>query len=701
MSKTQSVILNLNKEYSNSEAHDYFQPVAQQLDIGKNAEVCLYGAAIKRQPIFINKEKTDNTFNFKINADVFPDTRQFNNSDGTDIIDQGQLPLPSIEQFGAGFNIEAGGYSIQEFGETLVNNVNTEITSIINGQQIKNISDNNLTCGGSDLVMQFPYSYTFESYDDDNFYLGFQGVPMQLQDDEIGLSTIGKLNNSQKFDCDNNEAIGSNGANLLHYDEEGFNLLNGCRRITANATISTTDYQSFIQIHSAPLFPLFRQQKDLDSTLTSGQNESYFEFNIVDDETANNKTTDFVVGFTNTFLQSGWATSSVPATTTLFPDASVIPQVFLGVKVFEDVSSGDIEQSHAEVFISNKLTQFVSYYDDENELANTFQDGCSRVCKIDLDERLGETGKMGFRFYAVDNQYNFYVGQQQQADSGTLIDPTKAVMYPRVYGFQFYFRPVAGRREIVYDSKNDNIYIPGPYLEDGFCFNSAKSQRTNGEYCNLGFQPYMFVNKLDAGDGIASPRGNYVAQKDTNSNEVIYRYGLNYYEYNSTNKDLLNVLGIPEEVNVKKQIRNKGLKFSVPKTKRFDGNAYPEFKGKAGNNKLFTDNTQYNIELNLPVKAYNTTQPLITKNNKTKISELGQKRTILYKTEPLVEGEVQGISQYFIDKNIVPNNLKFLTLNNSAPLNLNSLNVQIRRAKTNELAVELEDASIELLIKSE
>ena len=62
---------------------------------------------------------------------------------------------------------------------------------------------------------------------------------------------------------------------------------------------------------------------------------------------------------------------------------------------------------------------------------------------------------------------------------------------------------------------------------------------------------------------------------------------------------------------------------------------------------------------------------------------------------------MQGIDQYYLDKNIVPNNLKFLTLNNSAPLNLNSLNVQIRRAKTNELATELEDASVELLIKSE
>jgi len=34
-------------------------------------------------------------------------------------------------------------------------------------------------------------------------------------------------------------------------------------------------------------------------------------------------------------------------------------------------------------------------------------------------------------------------------------------------------------------------------------------------------------------------------------------------------------------------------------------------------------------------------------------------------------------------------------------LNLNEMNVQIRRSKTNELATELSDASIELLIKSD
>ena len=95
------------------------------------------------------------------------------------------------------------------------------------------------------------------------------------------------------------------------------------------------------------------------------------------------------------------------------------------------------------------------------------------------------------------------------------------------------------------------------------------------------------------------------------------------------------------------------------------------------------------------MKAFNTTEQTIGNSN-----DIGQKRTIIYKTEPILEGEIQDLNQSFITKDIVPNNLKYLTLNNTVPLNINNMNVQIRRAKTNELATELDDASVEILIKS-
>ena len=701
MSRTQSVILNLNKDYSNSKAHDYFQPVSQQLDIGKNAEVCLYGAAIKRQPIFINKEKNDGTYNFNVNPVVYPDVRQFrvSSATATHVIDPDNMPNPSIDQFSAGFNIEAGAYSINEFGQTLVNNINSEITRNVNGVVVKDVNGVNINSGTGLLMTQFPYTYTYENYDNDNFYLGFQGAPSQMSDVESGISKLGKLNNSQRFGTlvNNNEADNSTGALELDYSEEGFNNIDGIRSITANTTISTTDYQAFARIHNASLFPLFRQQKDLDSTLTAGENESYFEFGIDHVETNSSQTTDFIVGFTNTFLHSGWTDTFTPATTTLFPTAETIPQTFMGVKVFEDKDLTGVKERYLELYMANKLTQFENYYTSFSHLSRVWQDGCSRICKIDLDAGLSHIGNIGFRYYAVDNQMNFLLDQEE--NSGNVIDPLNNSMYSRVYGFQLYARADGEDRRILYDSKQHNIYIPGPYLEDGFIYNTARTQRGGGaagELTNLGFQPYLFVNQLSAGEGICSPRGNYVAYCDKSNDEVYYKYGMNYYEYSSTNEDLLNVLGIPKKGEIPRKIRNVNKSFKVEKTNRYDGNAYPEFKGKAGHNKLYTDNTQYNIEINLPIKAYNTTQP-----NINKINQLGQKRTILYKTEPLIEGEIQQINQYYLDKNIVPNNLKFLTLNNSAPLNLNELNVQIRRSKTNELATELEDASVELLIKSE
>jgi hypothetical protein len=700
MSKTQSVILNLNTNYANSKAHNYLTPVAQQLDIGKNAEVCLYGASIKRQPLFIDKDKIDNTFNFQISPQMFPDNRQVLNSSNspTDVIDEAKLPDPFIAEFSLGYSILSGGFSVQEFGQTMVNNINSSTTELINGDSIVNGDGAQITCGGLDLVKQFPYSYIYDN--DKDFYLGFQGVQVQTDNATNDMGLLGKFNNSQIFNVDNTESFRTVGSLELNYLEESNNSINGCLSITANAAISTTNYQAFSIIHSAPVFPLFKQQTPLEPQLQGGQNESFFEFNITADETANNKTTDFIVGFTNTFLQSGWTTSSVPETTTLYPTNETIPQLFLGVKVKEIIQSGDIQEATAEVFLANKITQYEEYIDDASKLSEIFEDGCSRVAKIDLNVRIAESGKMGFRFYAVDNQYNFYDGQLKQTKDFTgNINPSGVSMYPRVYGYQFYFRPQAGPVQIMFDSKECGEYIPQYYLEDGFCFNSARSQRNGAERCNLGFQPYFFVNDLEQGEGICSPRGNYIAQADTSTDpKIIYRYGMQYYEYITKNKSLLNILGIPEDKEEKQKLINLAQSWDFLKTKRFNGNAYPSFKQLAGNTQLYNDNNAYNIELNLPIKAFNTTA--ITVGDGAKRVP-GQKRTILHNTDSFLEGEVQGINQYYLNKNIAPNNLKFLTLNNSTPLNLNELNVQIRRAKTNELATELEDCSVELLIKSE
>ena len=151
-------------------------------------------------------------------------------------------------------------------------------------------------------------------------------------------------------------------------------------------------------------------------------------------------------------------------------------------------------------------------------------------------------------------------------------------------------------------------------------------------------------------------------------------------ENNVNTSSLENILGVSQ---------NSLLTFS---NTNFNPNNYPKKADLAGLTQLGSDRTRYNIELNLPIKAYNTTE--------SSVNNLGQTRTIIYNTNPVVE-DVTNISSGLINASIDPNNIKFLSLNNEKELKLNNIEVSIRRAKTNELAEEITDASIELLIQSE
>ena len=63
MSKTQSVILNINENYANNKPSDYKTAVSQKFSIGKNAEVALYNASLSRKPIYIDDYFTDSISN--------------------------------------------------------------------------------------------------------------------------------------------------------------------------------------------------------------------------------------------------------------------------------------------------------------------------------------------------------------------------------------------------------------------------------------------------------------------------------------------------------------------------------------------------------------------------------------------------------------------------------------------------------------
>jgi hypothetical protein len=211
--------------------------------------------------------------------------------------------------------------------------------------------------------------------------------------------------------------------------------------------------------------------------------------------------------------------------------------------------------------------------------------------------------------------------------------------------------------------------------------------------------PYLFVNKLAEGDGIYNPKMNAIVVWD--GTDYYYKPGVITYQYNLQNdsiRDVLNQGSGKQETFTVGANEAWAVKVNELNTQRYNPNAYPIFKKESGITKIYGDKEDYIIELNLPIESiHNRKNKAVSKAN----NDVGQMKTIIYKTGTITEGQISDIQGNIVTKNIEPNNLKWLTLNNSEPLNLNSLNVTIRRNKSNKLATELTDSSIEILIKSD
>jgi hypothetical protein len=694
---SQSIILNLNKDFAKSTAHSYLQPVAQAFDIGSEAEVALYGATLQRKPLLVEDNTDNGTDGFtsvKCNFVTLPSVAQLDSSLAGTYIDQDKLVKPyNRSQNDVDIKIEQGAYSVGELANRLVIGVNSSITQQVDGKAFFKDDGNPIQWNGKDVKNQLPYAMTFKK---DPFYLGFQGVPFRYIDNETASQyppqMAGLTLPTQQFTLDNNEA-NRDASTDIQFEKADDNL-KAIKEIRCNTAVNVIDWSRYGRISDSPLFPLMKQDSMTQLEEGFAKNQTYFEWKVDFNNTANNYKFDACVGFTNTYLQSAWASLNVPDTSPIIPTGSggVVnyPQCLLGVRMYEDYQGG-LDESFLEVFAPALLSERLSVLDGQDDLENIFDEDLVSLYKVDMRETELEGLTIGFRFCAKENEIGVDFHQQEQ--TGTVAQGRD--LYNRVYSFQLYVDNSQGEH-VLYDSADRDVFIPGNLIDDGIFMNAVESERVSTERVNLGFQPYIWVNDMQVNDDIAAIRGNYLAYFDYTDDYFIVRTPATDYEYELNSKSLRECLGLSED-SARKITVLKGdtlfeKSFEVNNQRRFNPNAFPRYLNEAGLTQLYSDNTQYNVEINLPIKAYNTTTS--TLNN------IGQKRTIVYKTEPVVEGESQGISQVYVNKNIVPNNLKFLTLNNSEKLNINNMEVQIRRAHNNELATELEDASVELLVKS-
>ena len=188
-----------------------------------------------------------------------------------------------------------------------------------------------------------------------------------------------------------------------------------------------------------------------------------------------------------------------------------------------------------------------------------------------------------------------------------------------------------------------------------------------------------------------NPRGVFTGL-DAGGSDLL-QIGLNKYRYLLTNsRQLRNILGVANTTTLKGTMGNDDLVLDTSDS--YLASSYPNVKdANGGITQLYADDIRYNIEIpSLPIRTFNTTA--LSKN----VS--GAERPVLYTSECFVDGEITRLENTKLTKNILPNEIKYISLKNRQHIKLNSIEVQVRRADDNEVADEIEDVSVEMLLQN-
>ena len=709
----QSVIINNNPNFAQNKPCDTLVPVAGQLSIGSNAEVAVYGGSLSRAPIVIRANKnlktiggaayvgdSENNVELTIGFNqIYPNEYQVNEdkvvvTDGAPVQVYNSTKVYNFK-YDQSIVVEfpEGDYTRDNFCNTLCQLTNNVIANDIDNQQLQASQSGGLfEIDGKPVYNELPY-YMDYSETDSGFFLGLRNT--KFKDEEILNGPV----NQQYFNEVNHAELQDAGI-VFTLDSIGDPDTNSI--YSANVSVQEENWNHFLRADQA-LLPMLMENNSQEDGNYQGEG-TFYNFGLnVDLLTGGTGKKQICVGFTNTLYQSEWADTGVPETMSVFQENDIgeVPNLYLSANFVQINDGTDVTKSYIDILMPDTLNCNETAF---NYLSNTGtagapfdqQNAIVRLSRIQMpydlppsgnDRQPSLTGRYEWRFYAEDYKINNNV-----FESGS----TTFTKAPRIYYFQFISEN-GPNRQVLYDSKANGVYINANWLDDGTLFECIESARDSDDRVSAGFMPIVLFNNTTPTDSFYSPQGNFILYQ-TSDGDFVARQRFGEYTFATENKDLANTLGTAVNSNTLQNEFNININ-SIELTRKllpgnvYNPNAYPVSKIQGGLTNLFSDCNRYNIELNLPIKAFNSTE--------SAVNNIGQKRNIIYNQDPFIQGETTLLASSNIVRNIEPNSLKYLTLNNSAPLNINNLRLQIRRAKTNELATEITDSQIEILIKSD
>lgn len=672
-----SVILNLNKNFSNNKAFDFTTIVNKQLALKPNSMVALYTGNIVRKPIVLNdgaslelifKQTVDNRMEETIVGNQF-----YKNVNSSTIID-----------------IDKGEYSKLAFCKFLCNNVNETLAAFDYSEASFDVVGN-----GQNLYSAIPYRMVY-SMRNGEFFVGLRYKCPQQQDQLIvGSSDILDPNwfLTTILDLDDG-CTTSNGVSITGGNSGNPNML------TFHRTSRSNDWDAFA-LGNSGMRPMASMLPDNQSEYTSESLIEDISFSTINlrgiKPGAGTQSQEMFWGLNSTYFSSSWAQSGVTVGLDTLPlTGASVPQALIGAyfDLTADSTDGYTNQS-VFITINRQLHKLeLNDFKGQTERDAIIAEGQKIVAEIDLKE------------YGVDLQTNTefkWVLYSALTPIEGLFNPSTNLLDGSVKSSRVYFFRLQvvspyeqGINAVLFDSRNYGISIPEDVVELGCGFQGIPNPDDGTKFVSAGLCPQYYFKNTNEDLEVSNPMGNYVTgayTDSTNNRNLVLFTGMRSYEFDvkNTNQggrfknqtELQSILGVGPN-------QNEDDDFAYTKT-NFDPNVFPLQREEGGVTQLGSDRTRYNIELNLPLSAYNSTE--------SNANDIGQKRAILYHTNPIVE-DVTNVSSGLVNKNIEPNTLKYLSLNNQAQIKLNTIDIKIRRAKSNELADEITDCTIELLIQN-
>lgn len=662
-----SVIVNLNKNFSNNKGNSFQTIFNSQLTLKPYSMVALYTGSLTRKPIVISE---DTTLTIQLNSALptLEQEVQLVNSLRSDYEAVQISPFANLDVV-----IPAGEYSKLNFCRVFCDAINRVLTEP--STAYKNVDTDIIPNAAKKLLKSFPYEVYYEMLNG-QFFLGLRYLVQTANSqgntisDDLFLTTFESLNDGLT-DTSNVTLAGPN-QNIIHRTTAGNDWNSwalGNSPIRGMASYSGEDPRILgddIGFSSA----LIR------ATLPASGTEAY----------------QFVFGLNNTFMSEFWANDTIatPLVKVNPVDSKptlILPQVLLGAHL--DIAADDTEITKAILTLFAPVNLMSVDYatfssqgnrDTQASITNQTLFACDlRDWSISLDDGC----LMAWEVYS-------------EAIPSDKIGDNLILQEGRRYFFRFVVNSPSNSNEsqtILFDSKTTNIYLSNDLVESGYLFQQMRcfSDDTAPKATTGGLCPQFYFYNSNENFKVIEPKANNIVGYDKSRTEFIYMEGQLGYSY-FINPDkasnpipLTNVLGVAE--NVPSTINNNEATTTI-----FSPNAYPRTPELGGITQLGSDLTRYNIEVNLPISCYNSTEG--------SANDIGQTRTILHNTNPIVE-DITNLSTGVITRSLEPFNTKYLSLNNPQQIKLNMLDVSIRRSKTNELADEITDASIEMLIKKD